>query len=105
MLFPTKKEQGSLEKYLLSSEASNKRHDGTRKLGRCGRPLRLCGKRIGHYRGLSPDGKYNKYPTPEQWTSKERSRNSDDLYKLSLEIGKLSTSCPNKLATGRFNYK
>lgn len=83
MLFPTKRKQESLEKYLSSSEASNIRDEppcGTRKQGCCGRSLRLCGKHIeGHFRGFSPDGKYDKYPTPEQLTSKQRPRSSDDL--------------------------
>lgn len=94
---------------MSSSETSDIQDEppcGTRKLGCCGRPLRLCGEHIGgHFRGFSPDGKYDKYPTPDQWTSKQRPKNSGDLQELSLEIGKLSTSCPKNLASGRFNYK
>lgn len=45
MLFPTKRKQGSLEKHLSSSDASNTQDElpcCTRKQGHCGKSPRLC---------------------------------------------------------------
>lgn len=70
MLFPTKRKQGSLKKYMSSSDASNTQDGlpcGTRKQECCGRPLRLCQKYTGgQFKVFSLDGKYDKYPIPDQ---------------------------------------